>query len=358
MGVADTPATASDVASAGGTSVTTVATTLVTGVICRTSADALGAGVVISAAEAELHTRTNPANEQHTPIAMSHEKEFLCGIPKLSDGRRLRHIRETPSAEMGVHAMQTSLEPDTCRGLPPLVGVQLVVVSFGLERSYDRARGLELLGYRVAACGEPQSAGDCIEAAAPEAIVVDLGRDLCFPADIVARIRERSNAPVLVVGCAGTYAEMLGCFEAGADDYARSKCQTEEIDLRLRALFRRASARTGSQHRSAVRSVLHVGDIEIDQASQVVRKRGHVVALSPTEFRLLVTLAERPGEVIPSKALIARVWGNQYAGETHYLRLYVRYLRQKLEDDPSHPIYIVNRWGSGYALEASARAVA
>ncbi|MCA9855488.1 MAG: winged helix-turn-helix domain-containing protein, partial [Dehalococcoidia bacterium] len=62
-------------------------------------------------------------------------------------------------------------------------------------------------------------------------------------------------------------------------------------------------------------------------------------------------LAEHAGDVVPSKALIARVWGDQYAGETHYLRLYVRYLRQKIEDDPSEPHYIVNRWGSGYALE-------
>lgn len=254
--------------------------------------------------------------------------------------------------------MQPTIEPEACRGLPPLVGVPLVVISLGLEHAYDRARGLEALGYRISACGDPSAAGECIETAAAEAIVVDLGRELSSPGDVVAEIRKNSAAPVLVVGCAGTYAEMLRCFEAGADDYARPKCQTEEVDLRLRSIFRRTSARSGGPHRSAARSTIHVGDIEIDQGSQVVRKRGRVIPLSPTEFRLLLTLAERPGEVIPSKALIARVWGNQYTGETHYLRLYVRYLRQKLEDDPSHPIYIVNRWGSGYALEALVRAVA
>jgi two-component system KDP operon response regulator KdpE len=82
-----------------------------------------------------------------------------------------------------------------------------------------------------------------------------------------------------------------------------------------------------------------------------VWKNGEAIPLSPTEYRLLWTLAEHAGEVVPSKALIARVWGNQYTGETHYLRLYIRYLRQKLEDDPSRPVYIVNRWGAGYALE-------
>jgi two-component system KDP operon response regulator KdpE len=104
--------------------------------------------------------------------------------------------------------------------------------------------------------------------------------------------------------------------------------------------------------------VLRIGEIEIDPGSQQVTKAGVAVPLSPTEFRLLATLAEHPGEVIPSKALIARVWGNQYAGETHYLRLYVRYLRQKLEADPSNPVYIVNRWGSGYTLEEPRHAAA
>lgn len=125
--------------------------------------------------------------------------------------------------------------------------------------------------------------------------------------------------------------------------------------MRLRSLFRRMSTIPGQWQR-AVQQVLRIGDIEIDQAGQVVKKRGNTIPLSPTEFRLLVTLAEHQGEVVPSKALIARVWGTQYASETHYLRLYVRYLRQKLEDDPSQPKYIVNRWGTGYALEVPGRA--
>jgi two-component system, OmpR family, KDP operon response regulator KdpE len=253
--------------------------------------------------------------------------------------------------------MATTLA-DSSRALPPLVGLSVVVVSYGLERAYDRARGLEDFGYRVASCGEPSMAANVVADGTPDAVVLDLAREVSFPGDVAARIRERSSAPLLVVGCAGTYAEMLRCYEAGADDYCRPRCLTEELDLRLRALFRRAALGTGNERRDSAPATLRVGDIEIDRAGQVVRKRGRAVALSPTEFRLLVTLAEHPGEVVPTKALIARVWGNQYAGETHYLRLYVRYLRQKLEDDPSHPVYIVNRWGSGYTLAEPVRAVA
>lgn len=252
--------------------------------------------------------------------------------------------------------MQAPAAPPPYSALPPLVGVQVAVISIGLERSHDRARGLQEFGYRVTTCGEPSSFTHCVEDAAPEAIVIDLGRDLGFPADIVNGIRTFSSAPILVVGCAGTHVELLRCFEAGADEYCRPKCSTEEIDLRLRALFRRIHNGSASNHRAASPSKVQIGALEIDPASQTVRKGGLAVPLSPTEFRLLATLAEHAGEVIPSKALIARVWGNQYAGETHYLRLYVRYLRQKLEDDPSRPRYIVNRWGSGYALEDGTRA--
>lgn len=254
----------------------------------------------------------------------------------------------------GMNMQQT--KERTFAGLPPLVGLQLVVVSHGLERSFDRARGLEEFGYRVASCADPTKIADCVASTGAEAVVVDLGRDLSFPGDTVARIREGSNIPIVVVGCSGTFAEMLRCFEAGADDYCRPKCQTEEIDLRVRAIVRRMRSVGGGERRSTAPVILRIGQLEIDPASQTVRKDGRPIPLSPTEFRLLSTLAEHPGEVIPSRALIARVWGNQYSGETHYLRLYVRYLRQKLEDDPSHPRYIVNRWGSGYALEAPARA--
>ena len=250
--------------------------------------------------------------------------------------------------------MEVSHSLERCQGLPPLVGTRLVVISHGLERAYDRARGLDDLGYRVAASGDVEGSPEFVGEFQPDAVIVDLGREGSL-ADTIARIRGATNVPIAVIGSNALSSEMLRCFEAGADEYCRPPTSTEEIDLRLRALFRRVRVLSPERERVA-RAILHVGDIEIDQAGQTVRKRGTIVPLSPTEFRLLVTLAERQGEVVPSKALIARVWGTQYSGETHYLRLYVRYLRQKLEDDPSHPAYIVNRWGAGYALETPPRA--
>lgn len=258
---------------------------------------------------------------------------------------------------MGVTFRMQATTSTHSPGLPPLVGTRIVVISQGLERSHDRARGLEEFGYRVLPLGDPAAQNLAANLDQADAIVIDLGRELAFPGDVVTRVRVDSDAPLVVVGCAGTFAEMLRCYEAGADDYCRPKSATEEIDLRFRAIFRRIEMAAPEGHQG-VPAVLRIGAIEIDPASQTVTKNGVLVPLSPTEFRLLATLAEHPGEVIPSKALIARVWGNQYAGETHYLRLYVRYLRQKLEDDPSNPVYIVNRWGSGYTLDEPRRAAA
>ena len=240
-------------------------------------------------------------------------------------------------------------------GLPPLVGTRVIVISHAVERAHDRARGLEQMGYRVTPWGDPDTSRATVSDLQPQAIVIDLGREVGFPADVVMRLREITDVPVVVVGCAGTFPEMLRCYEAGADDYCRPKCQTEEVDVRLRAIFRRLGDGNGKGHSEAP-AALVIGELEIDPGAMVVRKRGEIVPLSPTEFRLLMTLAEHAGQVVPAKALIARVWGNQYSSESHYLRLYVRYLRQKLEDDPSQPRYIVNRWGSGYALENPARA--
>ncbi|MCA9823832.1 MAG: response regulator transcription factor [Dehalococcoidia bacterium] len=234
--------------------------------------------------------------------------------------------------------------------LQPLVGVRLVIVSEGLERAYRRARNLDEMGYRVGACGDPDRAAGFVKEYSPDAVIVDLEKPRSPSAEIAGEIRSASNAPLLVIGTTGDLDEMTRCFEAGADDYCSPRATTREIDLRLRAMFRRFAREVADDGEDDA-GVFRVGDLEIDMGGRTVRKRGKIVQLSPTEFRLLMTLAEHAGDVVPSKALIARVWGDQYAGETHYLRLYVRYLRQKIEDDPSEPHYIVNRWGSGYALE-------
>ena len=235
--------------------------------------------------------------------------------------------------------------------LPEATALRVVVISASEERACQRAKLLDALGYAAPACSESQATPSYLAENAPDAIVVDGGREPGNLVETIARIRTASPVPVLVIGASGTLAEMERCYNAGADEYCIPRAHIEEIDLRLRALLRREDLRSSEHER-----VLRVGDLEIDRGAHTVRKSGTAIPLSPTEFRLLATLAERPGEIIPTRALIARVWGTEYADETHYLRLYVRYLRQKIEDDPSDPHYIVNRWGTGYALTEPSKA--
>ncbi len=235
--------------------------------------------------------------------------------------------------------------------LPAPVGLLVAVVGATQEQAAARALELEKSDYETVCLEMSETIVDEVFAANPGAVLVDTTPDSSQLIQAIAWSRAATKAPIIAVGCQGTQQEMMRCYEFGADDYAAPGAPHSEIDLRIRAMFRRLNNASRCTHQDSSQTI-HVGEISIDHASREVRKANVPVPLSPTEFRLLATLADRAGEVVPAKALIARVWGSEYASETHYLRLYIRYLRQKLEADPSHPEYIVNRWGSGYALVA------
>ena len=237
--------------------------------------------------------------------------------------------------------------PDA-RTLPGAAGFRIAVVAASATGAARRARALDALGFTAPACALTGETAAFVAATAPDAVLFEATGDIEVDRGALVTLRSSTSAPLLVVGAAGTVPEMELAYDSGADDFCTSQATVAEVDLRLRALLR------GGPHRGRPLEQLRIGDLEIDRAARLVRKNEAPVALSPTEFRLLATLAERPGEIIPAPAIIARVWGSEYANERHYLRLYVRYLRKKLEDDPSAPRYIVNRWGTGYALSAGA----
>ena len=231
--------------------------------------------------------------------------------------------------------------------LPPVPGLTVLVVSDGGESARGRIAGLESAGYRVTTCTPQDQLTSCVETCEPAAVVVAVECGNARLASIIERIDTMTNAVIVVVGGLGTPKEMMCCYEAGADDYCSPHCSTAEIDVRLRALL---SRRTRLQAPTRSPRIRPVPDIDIDHDAHLVHKRGVVVPLSPTEFRLLAILDEKRGSVISAAELMARVWGHAYASDVHYLRLYIRYLRRKLEDDPAHPARILNRWGIGYML--------
>lgn len=161
---------------------------------------------------------------------------------------------------------------------------------------------------------------------------------------VCQRIREFSPVPIIMLTARAREHDKLRGFELGADDYITKPFSAKELLARVRAVLRRSQAAAAQPAR------LEFGDLVIDPAAQRVVVRGQDVALTPTEYRLLLALARHPGHVIPHGSLLTDVWGSEYRDEIDYLRTYIRYLRQKIEVDPAQPRYLLTRPGLGYLL--------
>jgi two-component system KDP operon response regulator KdpE len=202
-----------------------------------------------------------------------------------------------------------------------------------------RAAGYEVSGAETAAAA--------LEAAAlrpPDAVVLDLRLPDGSGVEVCRRLREWSQAPVVVVSAVDEEEEKIAALDAGADDYVTKPYAVGELLARLRAALRRAAAPAGEP--PAVR----FGDVEVDLALREVARAGEPVHLTPREYRLLAELARHPGRVLTHRALLSAVWGPEYGSETHYLRVYMANLRRKLEKDPARPRHLVTETGVGYRL--------
>lgn len=199
-------------------------------------------------------------------------------------------------------------------------------------------------GYRVTAAGSVQEGLRLALERPPDLVILGLagteGPELC------RRLREFVRAPLCVLSGRGRPEDVVRALSAGADACLAKSCPEVELLARLRALLRRA----GMPGPAACEAVVRLGDLEINLEARQVKKRGTVVNLSPMEFRLLALLARNRGKVQPHRRLLAEVWGPEYVDDTQYLRIYIRYLREKLEDDPDNPRYILTEWGVGYRL--------
>ena len=156
-------------------------------------------------------------------------------------------------------------------------------------------------------------------------------------------IRSICDVPILILTAVSEEQSVIRSFDVGADQYLVKPVPATELVSRIQALLRRAT-------RSWPVPTVRMGDVEADVERGVVTKGGELVSLTPTEFRLLSALSERAGRVCSHGHLLERVWGPEWGDAVHHLRLYVGYLRRKLEDDPSTPQYILSEWGVGYRL--------
>jgi len=163
--------------------------------------------------------------------------------------------------------------------------------------------------------------------------------------EVCREIRKFSRIPVVMLTARTDLIDVVVGLESGADDYVKKPFELPELTARLRAVLRCAAAPAGED------SLIAVGRLQIDPAGFTVRRDGAELTLTATEFRLLVELAKRPGQVFTRELLLQRVWDYEYLGESHLVDVAIQRLRAKVEDDPSRPVLIKTVRGVGYRLD-------
>jgi two-component system KDP operon response regulator KdpE len=202
---------------------------------------------------------------------------------------------------------------------------------------------LEGNGYRVVEAATGKEGLLQAAQSRPEVILLDLGLPDMDGADVLKRLREWTRLPVVVLTVRDHEADKITALDAGADDYVTKPFSTGELLARLRAALRHSQPQGAD-------ALFSSGDIEVDLSARVVRKRKQEVKLTPTEYALLRLFITHAGKVLTHRQLLGEVWGANAVEQTHYLRVHIAHLREKLESDPSLPSLIVTESGIGYRL--------
>jgi len=203
---------------------------------------------------------------------------------------------------------------------------------------------LEHDGFQVTEAFRGTQALDKLRSSLPDLILLDVMMPDIDGFEVLRMVREISAVPVIMLTAKGEEEDRIRGLELGADDYITKPFSPRELVSRVRAVLRRTESAGSSSH----------GLIEVDERLKLdfdrheVWVEGKLVKLRPTEYRLLYHLVQNAGWVIPHDQLLARVWGYEYRDEPHYVRLYINYLRKKIEKDPANPQYILTERGAGY----------
>jgi DNA-binding response OmpR family regulator len=201
---------------------------------------------------------------------------------------------------------------------------------------------LEREAYRTLEASDGDTARELIEREKPELVVLDIMLPGTDGLELCRWIRARSDLPVILVTARGDEVDRIVGLELGADDYVTKPFSPRELTARIRTVLRRATASVGPAKR------LSFEDLELDAETREVRKSGRLVRLTAREFDLLWFLAEHPRQVFSRDLLMDRVWGYSAALDTGTITVHVRRLREKIEDEPSHPRFLETVWGVGY----------
>jgi two-component system KDP operon response regulator KdpE len=178
----------------------------------------------------------------------------------------------------------------------------------------------------------------------PDLIILDLGLPDIDGVEVTQRIREWSGIPIIVVSARGKEQDKVMALDAGADDYLTKPFSVGELLARVRVSLRHVA----TTKQDTGEAVFEIGDLRVDLARRQVMIRDQLIHLTPNEYRLLTVLVKHAGRVMTHRQLLNEVWGPGSAEQSHYVRVYVNQLRQKLESDPARPEYLLTETGVGY----------
>lgn len=204
---------------------------------------------------------------------------------------------------------------------------------------------LEHDGFQVVEAHKGMDAINELRTKMPDVILLDVMMPDIDGFEALQLIRETSSVPVIMLTAKGEEDDRVKGLELGADDYVTKPFSPRELVSRVRAVLRRTETANASSDGGQIIVDEH---LKIDFGRREVKFDGELVKLRPTEYRLLYHLVQNAGWVLTYDQILAKVWGYEYRDEPHYVRLYINYLRQKLEKDPANPIYILTERGVGY----------
>ena len=222
-------------------------------------------------------------------------------------------------------------------------GARVLVVDDEIQIRRFLKISLEANGYHIDEAETGQSALVKAGQIRPDIIILDLGLPDMEGIEVLKRLREWTQTPVIILSVRDSDRDKIAALDAGADDYLTKPFSTDELMARIRVAQRHAQP-------SADEQVFTSGDLQIDLTRRIVTVKGEPVKLTPTEYALLRLMVQNAGKVLTHRQILRAVWGPEYVEETHYLRVYFAQLRQKIEDNPTLPKILLTEPGVGYRL--------
>lgn len=226
-------------------------------------------------------------------------------------------------------------------------GARILAVDDEVEILRALQRSLSAHGYDVFTAESGEQALEAIAQHRPDLMVLDLGLPGISGLEVIKKVREQSNLPIIVLSVQNKERDKVLALDLGADDYVSKPFGMDEVLARIRVALRHiAPAQAGAE------PIFTAGPLRVDVAQRSVQVNGQEIKLTPTEYDLLKALLKNSGKIMTRQMLLAQVWGTGYGAESHYLHVYIGQLRRKIEPDPANPRFILTIPGVGYRFNA------